>query len=61
MYYLCSGYWMLNTKWLEHENYKNGVINKINDLVNEYQNKINNRQLWDFCKSEIKTNSLNLQ
>ena len=53
-----SGFWKLNTQCLENQDYKNGIINTINKTVVQYQNKISNRQLWDFCKAEIKRYSI---
>ena len=50
-----TGYWMLNTKWLEHENYKNGVINIINDLVNEYKKKSITDSSGTFVNQKLKT------
>lgn len=53
-----NGYWKLNTSILSEENYKIGVIDIIKKTIDEYDNIVDKRVLWDFCKIRIKEYSI---
>ena len=53
-----KGFWKLNTEWLKNINYKEGVINTINDTYTLYNNQVDSRQLWDLCKISMKEYSI---
>ena len=53
-----KGYWKLNTAILEEKEYKDMIIEIIENTILEYLDKIPKRVLWDFCKVRIKEGSI---
>lgn len=53
-----KGYWKLNTKYLNDENYCQIINNCFDHTRQQYENVLNRRQIWDLCKYNFKTESI---
>ena len=53
-----SGYWKLNTSWLNDDNYKNKIRLIITDTINSFNTHFSPSVTWDICKIKIKEFSI---
>ena len=53
-----NGYWKLNVKLLQDNDYTKSVCDTIADIKHKYSNVLNKRQSWDYCKIQIKDESI---
>ena len=49
-----SGYWKLNTTWLDDNNYKENIRSVKKDTLKTFNEHFSPSITWDICKIEIK-------
>ena len=53
-----KGYWKLNVKLLEDDAYSAHIKHVIQEVKRVYSPHLDKRQLWDYCKTQIKEESI---
>ena len=52
------GYWKLNASYLDNDDFTRIIENVIQEIIDDYKDKLNPQLLWELCKSKIKKASL---